>query len=186
MQFINMAETYSSKTEAIKLIAVILLFLVILGGFLLYVSFPLLSSKTAILDTRPIDPFDPIRGQYMTVFYQINMIPLIKGAETGDTVYVVLEEDENGTARYQNALLIKPDTYLFIKGNIQSINNQSNTMRVDYGIEQYFFERNARFETRIRFIKVKLSDSGGARIVELLDEQRNPVKIIYKNKTITS
>lgn len=58
-------------------------------------------------------------------------------------------------------------------------------MGVDYGIEQYFFERGASFNTRDMTVKIKLSDSGAARIVELLQDGK-PIEIEYQNKTLTS
>ena len=57
-------------------------------------------------------------------------------------------------------------------------------MRVEYGIEQYFFERNAQFETRDLQIKVKLGDSGQARITQLLRNGK-PIEITYTNKSFT-
>ena len=93
-------------------------------------------------------------------------------------------EDSNGTSRYESASLDKPSNDdLFIRGQIKSIYGES--MRVEYGIEQYFFERGARFETRGMEVKVKLSGNGGARIVQLLQDGE-PVKITYENKTLTS
>ena len=55
-------------------------------------------------------------------------------------------------------------------------------MRIKYGIEQYFFERNARFATRGMFVEVKLSDSGRAGIKELLDRNKEPLEINYSEK----
>lgn len=183
MLFIKMTEI-SSKNEYIKLVIVVLILLLILGGFLLYVSFPLLEGKEVILLTQPVDPFDIIRGQYMTIGYEISNIPLDEDAKIGDTIYVILEKDENGTSRYKNISFVRSSKETFIRGKVKSISGE--IMIVEYGIEQYFFERNARFETGIRNVKVKISDFGGARIVELLDENKEPVKIIYENKTITS
>ena len=131
-----------------------------------------------------MDPFDLIRGQYITIGYEIGSIPVIAGAEIGDQVYVLLQEDSNGTSRYQFASLEKPSKDdLFIRGNVQSV--YQDTMSVEYGIEQYFFERNARLDARNMEVKVKLSDAGSARIVELLHDG-NPIQIQYEKKTLTS
>lgn len=177
-------EAKSKYKEYLKLVIILAVLFLILGGFLLYVSIPLLSTKTAVLATQPVDPFDLIRGQYIVIRYEIGSIPLIEGAEAGDNVYVLLREDDNGISRYSSASLDKPSKdNLFIKGKIKSIYESS--MRVEYGIEQYFFERGAIFETRGMEAKVKLSDNGGARIVELLQDGE-PIKIIYENRTLTS
>jgi len=157
----------SKNKEYLKLAILLGVLFLILGGFLLYVSIPLLSTKTAVLATQPVDPFDLIRGQYIVIRYEIGSIPSIEGAEVEDNVYVSLMEDSNGTSRYKSASLDKPSKDdLFIRGQIKSISGDN--MRVEYGIEQYFFERGARFETRRMEVKVKLSGNGGARIVELL------------------
>src|SRR3989344_314410 len=142
MQSIKM-ESESKNKEYLKLVVVLVVLFSILGGFLLYVSYPLLGTKTVVLATQPVDPFDLIRGQYITIRYEIGSIPIISGAESGDDIFI------------------------------------------EYGIEQYFFERGAKFSTRGITVKVKLSDAGGARIVGLLEDGK-PIKIAYENKTLTS
>ena len=177
-------ESKLKNKEYLKLAVILVVLFLILGGFLLYVSIPLLSTKTAVLATQPVYPFDLIRGQYIVIRYEIGSISSIEGAEVGDNVYVSLMEDANGTSRYKSASLDKPSKEnLFIKGQIKSIYGEK--MQVEYGIEQYFFERGARFETRGMEVKVKLSNSGGARIVELLQDGA-PIRITYENKTLTS
>jgi len=171
----------SKNKEYLKLAIILGVLFLILGGFILYVSIPLLGTKTAVLATQPVDPFDLIRGQYIIIRYEIDSIPPIDGAETGDNVYVSLMKDANGTSRYKSASLDKPSRDdLFIRGEITSI--YESGMSVEYGIEQYFFERGARFETRGLEVEVKLSDNGGARIVELLQDGK-PVEITYRNNT---
>lgn len=173
-----------SKKEIFKLIVIIIIILVILGSFILYVSFPLLGKDSVILATRPVDPFDPIRGQYMIINYEINTIPKIDQAKVGDTVYVVIDQDENRISRYKKASLYKPKKSIFIKGEIKSIRNED--MQIEYGIEQYFFERRAKFETRIQNVEVRLSDTGRAIITKLLDKNKEEVKIEYEEIKITS
>ena len=65
----------NSKKEVYKLIIILAILGLIGGGFLLYLSIPLLSDTSVILSTQPVDPFDPIRGQYMIISYEINSIP---------------------------------------------------------------------------------------------------------------
>ena len=170
--------------EYLKLIFVVAILLLILFGFALYVSYPLLSAKKAVLATRPIDPFDPLRGQYITIRYDINSIPLLEGAKVGDDVYVILQDDSEGISRYVESSFDKPSRdKLFIRGKVISVDG--DTMGVEYGIEQYFFERGATFESGVSEVEVKLSDSGSSRINRLLSNGQ-PVKIIYRNKTLGS
>ena len=104
----------NSKSEYIKLTLVLLVIFGILGGFLLYLSIPLLSTHSVILATEPVDPFDIFRGQYLTIRYEIGTIPSIDGASVGDDVYVTLKEDMNGTSQYKEASLEKPPKDIII------------------------------------------------------------------------
>jgi len=177
-------ELKSKRAEYLKLLIFLGILFLILGGFLLYVSIPLLGNKTAVLATQPVDPFDLVRGQYIVIRYEIGSIPLVDGVEVGDYIYVSLLEDFNGTSRYNSASSYKPSKNdLFIKGQVKSI--YGNDMQVEYGIEQYFFERGAVFDTGEMEVRVKLSNNGVARIVELLHDGK-PIEITYKNKTLTS
>ncbi len=165
--------------EYVRLLIVLLVLLGIAGIFILYLSWPLLTGKTVILATRPVDPFDILRGQYIVINYEISNLPLIEGAVEGESVYVIIEEDAEGIWRYKDVSLVKPSSGDFIKGTIKSI---IGGMRVEYGIEQYFFERGASLPTRNLQVEVKLSSSGQARIVQLLQDKK-PINIIYKNKS---
>ncbi len=169
--------------EYIRLAITLAIIIFVLGGFIFYVTIPLLGNKTVILATQPVDPFDIIRGQYLTIRYEISTIPILSNAEVGDSVYVALEEDNTKISRYERASLTKPDDETFIKGEIKSIG--SETINVEYGIEQYFFERDAEFPTSNLTVKVKLSDSGRARIIELLQNGK-PIEINSTRRGLTS
>jgi uncharacterized membrane-anchored protein len=171
------------SNEYTKLIVVLAVLFFILGGFIFYVSIPLIDGETVILATQPADPFDPIRGQYIIIRYEISTVPELPNAEVGDTIYVALEEDDLGVSRYDYASFKKPKDDVFIKGKVKSF--RGGDMTLEYGIEQYFFERGARFPTRDITVEVKLSNFGGARITEILEDGK-PVKIDYRNKTLTS
>jgi len=111
----------------------------ITGGFVLYSSWPLIFGETIVLETRPVDPFDVLRGQYIVINYEISTIPLLKNAVLGDSVYVVLQENENKTVEYNSTSFIIPSRGYFIKGTVRNI--ADDRMTLEYGIEQYFFER---------------------------------------------
>ncbi len=174
----------SKNNEYIKLLIVILVLFAIIGVFIIYLSIPLLSSTSVVLATQPVDPFDLVRGQYIVIRYEISSIPAIEGAETGDDIYVILSKDSQGISRYESASLEKPSKdNVFILGEITHIGNEN--MNVKYGIEQYFFERGATFDTSNLTVEAKLSNSGGARISRLLNEGKS-IEIKYRNKTLTS
>ncbi len=176
-----------ARNQILRLAIALLVLLGIVITFILYLSWPLLTGTTAVLATMPIDPFDILRGQYLTIRYEISQIPIIEEANEGDTAYIQLTEDSSQIWRYKKASLIKPEG-VFIKGKIiskQTGTKQTGTMRIEYGIEQYFFEKDAHIETRNMTVKVKISSSGQARILELLQDGK-PLEIGYKNASITS
>ncbi len=169
--------------EFLNLIIIIVALIVILGSFILYLSWPLMTGSAMVLATQPVDPFDPLRGQYMTIRYEINVVPKPINASTGDTIYVSLKEDAEGIARHAGTSLRQPSKGMFIKGEIKQI--YGDETRIEYGIEQYFFERNAQFETQNIQVEVKVSSGGQARITRLLKDGK-PLKITYQNKSLLS
>ena len=150
--------------------------------FTLYLSWPLLTGTTVILDTLPIDPFDPLRGQYVVINYEISTLPSIADTNVGQTVFVSLAPNDEGIWEAQKASLTKPSN-IFIRGTTKRYSG--NEMTIEYGIEQFFFERNADLPTENITVEAKVSSSGQARIVQLL-HKGEPIEIEYKKPSLTS
>lgn len=165
-----------------RLIIALAVLIGIAGTFILYLSWPLLTGKTVILKTQPVDPFDVFRGQYMTINYEISRVELPAEAKEGNAVYVLLKEGDDKIWHADKVSLSKPDSGIFIKGTAKQ---SWRGLAVEYGIEQYFFERNAELPWRNLQVKVKISDSGQARIVKLLQDGE-PINITYKKAGFTS
>ncbi|MFC1734305.1 GDYXXLXY domain-containing protein [candidate division KSB1 bacterium] len=176
-------KTYKKDREYKRLIIGLCFLFVFGGGFILYLSWPLLTGTTIVIDTMPVDPFDPFRGQYIIINYEISRVDSVEGAEQGDKVYVSLAPDEEDVWRLEKVSLTKPEIGVFMKGNVKSISG--NNMRIEYGIEQFFFERNAQLPTRNMTVEVKVDSSGRARINQLL-YNGEPVVIDYKEVSISS
>lgn len=155
----------------------------IAGLFIIYSSYPLLTGKTMILETRPIDPFDLMRGQYLSISYDISSVPSIVDVKKDDSVYILLKVDSKGISRYDGASLEKPTGKDFIKGIIKE--DTKDQMRIEYGIEQYFFERNAQLPTTNITVQIKVDKSGQARISRLL-HNGEPINIKYISPSIIS
>lgn len=172
---INRKGGSKQKSEYIRLIIALVVLFGILAVFVLYLSWPLMTGKTMILETMPVDPMDLFRGQYININYEISSVPALAGAKPGDSVYVLLNKDGRGLYQYSSASLSKPEGD-FIKGKVTYVYNDN--MRIEYGIEQYFFERDASFPTRNITVEVKVDGSGQARISKLL-QNGEPVKIEY-------
>lgn len=164
-----------------RLIIALAVLIGIAGSFILYLSFPLLTGKTVILKTQPVDPFDLLRGQYLIINYEISRVDLPADVKEGDTVYVSLKEGDDKIWHAEKVLLSKPDSGIFISGTAKQ---SWRGLGVDYGIEQYFFERDAHIP-RMDSVKVKIDGSGQARIVELL-MNGTALNITYKKPSLTS
>ncbi|MBW2976756.1 GDYXXLXY domain-containing protein [Candidatus Woesearchaeota archaeon] len=164
---------------------VIIALTILMGGalaFALYLYWPLLTGQTIVLALRPVDPFDIFRGQYMTLNYEISTIPALEGVEQGDKIYVALEPDENGIWRYRESSLARPEQGIFIRGTVKSV---YSSMRVEYGIEQFFFERGASLPRMNITVEAKVDSFGRARISNLLHNGK-PVEVGYQNISLTS
>ena len=172
----------SKMKQSRRLVVGLAVLLGIACTFILYLSWPLLTGTTVILKTQPIDPFDVFRGQYMTINYEISRLDLPSEAKDGDAIYVSLKEGDDKIWHADKVRLSKPESGVFIKGTAK---HSWRGLSVEYGIEQYFFERNAEVPWRNLQIKAKIDSSGQARIVELLQDGK-PINISYKKPGLTS
>ena len=75
------------KKQVIALLIVSLIILGVLVSFLLYNQWPILTGKKIVLATQPVDPFDPFRGQYMRIRYEISSIEGGANFEGGNVIY---------------------------------------------------------------------------------------------------
>ncbi|MDR1651776.1 MAG: GDYXXLXY domain-containing protein [Synergistaceae bacterium] len=102
----------------------------------------LLMGEQVMLETRPVDPRDILRGDYVILDYLISDIDdsLADDGKTdiydlaGREVFVTLERDESGIGSVKSASLARPSERLYIKGTFGSSWDRS----VRYGIEAYF------------------------------------------------
>jgi uncharacterized membrane-anchored protein len=163
------------RREFIGLIVAVLIVLGLVGGFISYNYWPILTGQKIVLDTRPVDPFDPFRGQYMTIGYEISWIDNVTGFEQGDNIYVSLDEDDEGVWRYEGTSKSKPKGD-FIKGEVERA--YDNRVSVRYGVEQFFFERNAKVPTENITVEVAVASSGRAKFVQMLQNGK-PIEIEY-------
>ncbi len=170
------------RKQVISLLVVLLIVVVAVLSFILYNELPLLTGKKIILATRPVDPFDPFIGQYIRINYEISMLNA-DGFNPGDNIYVLLEQDPQGIWRFKGASKYKPSGKDFIKGRVVRVNGKS--VSVEYGIEQFFFERHAKLPTGNITTEVKVGSSGRAKLVQLLSNGQ-PIEIEYENISIRS
>ncbi len=166
-----------------KHILAVIVLAAIFAGFLFYAGWPTATGKGIELKLMPVDPFDLIRGQYLTLRYEIGTIPAQYNFTEGTTVYVVLEKGEDGIhhpASYNEQMPQLSAGQVVIRGT-------SHKDWIEYGIESYFIERGAQLTERMTDVTayVKILPDGRASIVELRKDHK-PVEFEYREVNFTS
>ena len=160
---------------AVILIIVVFKFSIFTGG------------TEVMLRIQPVDPRDPLRGDYVTFSYDISSLSSYQfnysPINNGDKVYIPLKKRNSYWYVQGNIQKIKPSNGVFIKGVIKrggesnfpekpfGINRMDETITITYGIEEYFIPegsgRNERFVGNNNFAKVALDENGNAVLKEI-------------------
>ncbi|SDX20672.1 GDYXXLXY domain-containing protein [Paenibacillus sp. CF384] len=156
----------------ILLVAVQLLFL---GGIACFHYSALWVGKEITLRTVPVDPRDQLYGDYVQLNYAINNAAWSDWkdgdkAKQGDTIYVLLAQDgDASTYEIKGVYDRKPPRgtgEVALKGRVQYTTD--DTLRITYGLEQYYVEENTGKELEQRagklIVHVKVAPWGSAII----------------------
>ncbi|MDY7013561.1 MAG: GDYXXLXY domain-containing protein [Cyanobacteriota bacterium] len=159
------------------------------------------SGQTVILQTIPVDPYDPLRGYYQTLRYDISRVETLKPLPGWQTVLTVMpdgqERLQEGTQLY--AILQEPspnipqpsgrspqpwkpvgvsrDRPSDLPENRVAIRGTYNGFEIDYGLERYYMPADRRTEIN-DYIDRTLQQAGNARpfVVEVkVSQQGNSV-----------
>jgi uncharacterized membrane-anchored protein len=167
--------------------SVIFLVLVLVG--FIFVQERIVSTGTqVILETRPVDPRDLFRGEYVILRYKIENDTLVNeeisnnDLTDGSSVYVRLAANDNQIASVAEVSMVRPDfsNGLWMRGEVDG-------RRVRFpDLEQYFVPEGAGTPIeRLRndvYVKVSILD-GEARIVGLLDKNLDEIDVYdYREK----
>jgi uncharacterized membrane-anchored protein len=164
------------QSKLIRLVILLCIVFVVLVVFILYNTWPLLYGEKIILDTTAYDPFDPIRGQYMQIRYEINTVQK-EGFSDGDKVCLLLEKDDEGISRPKEVSKNEFRDGTFICGKV--ISTYGTTIRIQYDIERFYFEKGASVPSQNITVEVSVSSSGKARLIQLL-QNGEPINIDYR------
>jgi uncharacterized membrane-anchored protein len=134
----------------------------ILIGMTVTPLYTLMTGQEILLRTIPVDPTDLFRGDYVVLRYEAEEIPTsliskevqnkIENGRDGTEVYVTLEVKE-GVHTPTEVVLTKPDTGLYLKGNLNYIgpswdggNEEREVAYITYSLDKYFVEDNTGLE----------------------------------------
>jgi uncharacterized membrane-anchored protein len=146
--------------------AVVALQALSLLGMIGFKSSVLITGRTVILKSVPVDPRDLMRGDYVRINWAISDLDrMMKGdgatLEVNDDVYVVLRE---GAPDWKPATLYAElpdleDDRAVIKGKVIGLRPLS--IQVDYGMDSYYVpEGKGREYERIKYWEVKVNRRG--------------------------
>ncbi|HET6614863.1 MAG TPA: GDYXXLXY domain-containing protein [Dehalococcoidia bacterium] len=132
----------------VKLALVVGLQVLLLLSLIGFKQYTVWTGETVLLKVQPVDPRDLLRGDYITVRYDISTIDLddVAGDDyVGGTAYVELREDRDG---YWDAVAVHDDRArsfddtVLIKAHVieWNLNHRTGSERIelDYGIEEVF------------------------------------------------
>jgi uncharacterized membrane-anchored protein len=150
----------------------------VVGVFIFYQEQIIQEGNVAILATRPVDPRDLFRGEYVILRYEIERSEIISerlaGVPSGTDVYLKLKADDQGISRVVDASLNRPeaDEEVWIRGiaSGQSVRFAS--------LEQYYVPEGAGtpIERLGDDIHVEVSiRNTEARVRQLLDGNLEPI-----------
>lgn len=150
------------------LFLVVALQLLALVGMIGSKSFTVFTGRDVVLETRPVDPRNLMRGDFVRLNFSITRLsPDLPGLggrviPPGETVFVVLRPDGDlwVPARVETERPGRDET--FIRGTVREA---GRSLRVDYGIDSYYVpEGTGRPLERVRHWRVKLDRRGDAVI----------------------
>jgi len=167
----------SHRNHTVFAVAIFSIVLVV-GGLIYHQERILKEGQTTILATRPVDPRDLFRGEYVILRYSIEndekVLAEIDGVEDGSALFIKLSEDEDGIAYVNEAHRTAPKVFegLWIEGEVDG-------RRVRFpSLEQFYLpEGTGKQVERLGdnlHVKVILKD-GEARVVQLLDKTLNVI-----------
>ena len=126
------------------------------------------------LALRPVDPRDLLRGDYVILNPEIQLVDTGIGVPAevfgGDDVWVVVEPDGEGISRAVAVLSAPPtDGRIVLKGRVSSTPSASDTvLRIDYGLDAFFVPEGQGLEIerlprdRVRLVVAVSADGRSA------------------------
>ena len=93
----------------------------------------------------PIDPNDPFRGKYITVYFEENTIEVENTDDwkINETVYINLTSDQNGFAKINGFSKVKPNQANYIKVKVQhAVTTEKKNLILKYPFERFYMEES--------------------------------------------
>jgi uncharacterized membrane-anchored protein len=135
--------------------------------------------RVVLLETQPVDPRDPLRGDFVRLNYKISDIPRDKfsppvtnelpaGAKIFVTLAPVGTNDFWEVRRASTGKLVPADNEVLICGKAMwTWRNLTNSIHVEYGLEKYFVAEGTGNPQGKLKVQAAVTESGRASIKEV-------------------
>lgn len=127
--------------------------------------------RHVLVRVRPVDPIDPLRGEYVELTLAISSIHA-RGLGDAEVVYVPLRRRADGVWGATGAQDTRPDRGVFLRGRVRW--SSGGRAFVDYGLDRAYIREgtSARYERAEAdgrlFADVVVSDGGKAKLAKLV------------------
>ena len=146
-------------------------------------------APTVLLETRPVDPRDLLRGDFVTLGYAISQLPLdqfrppLTAAPPPGTLVYVLLEPRGAFHEAVSASLQPPKAgprQIMIRGTAEH-SWRAESVRVHYGLEQYFVAEGTGNPQGKVTVEAAVPKSGRATIKEVFVDGK-PYREVMKQQ----
>ena len=133
-----------------KKIAFLIFILIVIAQ--LYVPLQMIFNQEDIIKTGaefkfqtvPVDPYDPFRGKYITLFFKEREITVNNATKwrSGETIFATINMDKKGFAKISSISKTKPknnESYLKLKIGF-ALNN--NKIAIDFPFDRFYMNEN--------------------------------------------
>ncbi len=116
--------------------------LLAVGGGILRHERALGSGTAYRFELAPVDPYDPFRGRYVALAFDVerSRVPAPPGAEPGDLLYVVLENDANGFARIRALRVERPTEGDVVRARYEA--SYEGVTQLDLPFDRFYAEES--------------------------------------------
>lgn len=173
------------QSKNVQFVIAVSLQVVLILGMILFKFSVLAGGTDVILQIQPVDPTDPLRGDYFTFRYEISSLPAYmfdySSVRTGDRVYVPLQKNSGIDSAYGGVSKSKPASGNFLKATVtrgnenaasglQGFGSTSGQIQLSYGLEQFYIPEGTGRALGFRnktFARVAVDGDGNAVLKQL-------------------
>jgi len=109
--------------------------------------------------TAPIDPTDPFRGKYITLSYDIDIIPTKDSSwVSNEKIYVSLGTDTKGFAKITKVSRTEPEQGDYIATTVDYYYAYNNNLHIALPFDRYYMEESKAYEAETAYREYNSTD----------------------------